>query len=166
MVAITTPWTTFHHICIAKTSKLHLERAKNNIEPKILTSPKLKSTHKRPRPFCYLQSASKHIVTTRHKRQFVVIPIFIMQSCIASCSWSLGALLLFIEVRGAVAFSVCFCFARAFLVLLLLCCLCSFVFGALQLGVLVVGGLKRQRAAKVEFYLGYPLVITDGDDLD
>ena len=61
----------------------------------------------------------------------------------------------------------------------MLCCLGLFAFGAyvlacgcgawgfaLQVGVLVVGGLKRQRAAKVEFYLGYPLVITDGDDLD
>ena len=38
--------------------------------------------------------------------------------------------------------------------------------GALHFGVLVVGGLKRQREAQVEFGLGYPLVITDGDDLD
>ena len=83
-------------------------------------------------------------------------------------------MLLFIEVRGAVAFCVCFCFAFA-----LLLCFCFVAFGAavlacgcgawgfaLQVGVLVVGGLKRQRAAQVEFYLGYPLQITDGDDLD
>ncbi|WP_027939372.1 hypothetical protein [Anaerobiospirillum succiniciproducens] len=94
-------------------------------------------------------------------------------------------MLLFIELNGAVAFCVCFCFARAFLscfcfvALLLICWFCFVAFGAavlacgcgawgfaLQVGELVVGGLKGQRAAKVEFYLGYPLQITDGDDLD
>ena len=110
-----------------------------------------------------------------------------MQSCnrASQTAADLFALLLFFEVRGAVAFCVCFCFARAFLscvcfvALLLICWFCFVAFGAavlacgcgawgfaLQVGVLIVGGLKRQRAAKVKFYLGYPLVITDGDDLD
>ncbi|MDO4675469.1 MAG: hypothetical protein Q4A68_02645 [Anaerobiospirillum succiniciproducens] len=86
-------------------------------------------------------------------------------------------MLLFIEMRGAVAFCVCFYFAFSFLscfcfvvfallLLGLLFWLVAVAFGALKVGVLVVGGLKRQRAAQVEFGLGYPFQITDGDDLD
>ena len=67
------------------------------------------------------------------------------------------------------AFALLLCFrfvASACLLLGLVFWLVAVALGTLQVGVLVVGGLKRQRAAKVEFYLGYPLVITDGDDLD
>ena len=81
-----------------------------------------------------------------------------MQSCnrASQAAADLLALLLFFEVRGAVAFCVCFCFARAFLscvcfvALLLICWFCFVAFGAavlacgcgawgfaLQVGVLV-----------------------------
>ena len=78
------------------------------------------------------------------------------------------AFLLCSRISGfAFALLLCFCFvAYACLLLWLMFWLVAVALGALQLGVLVVGGLKRQRAAKVKFYLGYPLVITDGDDLD
>ena len=68
-----------------------------------------------------------------------------MQSCnrASQAAADLLALLLFFEVRGAVAFCVCFCFARAFLSCVCFCfafsflsCFCFVAYACLLLGML------------------------------